>query len=217
MSNSLTTEQQSIILEEWNSREEDPPSLLELIRLVFPDKPNVDGRSKEGRSVKDFLSTHDIMADGAHVYRRVDKIELTEEQVQFIESNASMMNGREIARVVFSNNELTNLHQEVRTVNEYIKTLDLEPYESPEEVPEENYKPPKTFTSTLAKVNKYVPQKINRERITRQERKNVSMLSGFLGTYRFIHHINNFNSQTDRDLYESTFVRYTHDKSDLTQ
>jgi len=62
--NILTEEQKAKILEEWNSREENPPSLLELIRLTFPDKPNIDGRSKEGRSVKDFLASRDLKTQG---------------------------------------------------------------------------------------------------------------------------------------------------------
>ena len=38
----LTEEQQEKILSEWNSRSENPPSLLDLIRVAFPDK-TVDG------------------------------------------------------------------------------------------------------------------------------------------------------------------------------
>ena len=106
MSELLTEEQKNIILEEWNSREENPPSLLELIRLAFPDKPDIDGRSKEGRSVKAFLATRNLSADGAHVYKHKDKIDLTEEQIQFIENNAAMMKALEIAKVIFKNNEL---------------------------------------------------------------------------------------------------------------
>tara|TARA_Y100000593_G_scaffold86287_1_gene164725 strand:- start:2418 stop:3506 length:1089 start_codon:yes stop_codon:yes gene_type:complete len=218
MSELLTEEQKNIILEEWNSREENPPSLLELIRLAFPDKPDIDGRSKEGRSVKAFLATRNLSADGAHVYKHKDKIDLTEEQIQFIENNAAMMKALEIAKVIFKNNELTNLNQETRTVSEYIKSLDIEPYENTEEVPAaESYKPPKTFVAAVARVNKYVPGGINKEKITRQEKKNIETLMKFLETYRFVHHMNHYQTQTDRELYESSFIRYTYDKPDLTQ
>ena len=36
-------------------------------------------------------------------------------------------------------------------------------------------------------------------------------------TFRFNHQINNYETQNDRDLFESSFIRYTNDKSDLTQ
>ena len=109
----LTEFQEKIILEEWNSRLDNPPSLLELIKLAFPDQ-ELDGRTKEGRAVKTFLATRKIKARGAHEYQAKEKIELTQEHRQFIENNANMMNGREIAGVIFANPSLTNLHLQVR-------------------------------------------------------------------------------------------------------
>ena len=51
----LSEDQKENIVNEWNSRQRNPPSLLELIKIAFPDK-NVDGRSKEGKAVKGFSS-----------------------------------------------------------------------------------------------------------------------------------------------------------------
>ena len=39
----------------------------------------------------------------------------------------------------------------------------------------------------------------------------------YLHIFRFLHHINNLSTNTDRDLYESSFIRYTYDKPDLSQ
>ena len=61
MKHELTEEQKQSILNEWNSRPDSPPSLLELIKIAFPNQ-NLDGRTKEGRSVKEFLSTRSIKA-----------------------------------------------------------------------------------------------------------------------------------------------------------
>ena len=36
-------------------------------------------------------------------------------------------------------------------------------------------------------------------------------------TFRFLHQISTYNIETDRELFESSFVRYTWDKPDLTQ
>jgi hypothetical protein len=212
----LTPEQREIILNEWNSRIENPPALLELIKLAFPGQ-DLDGRTKEGRAVKAFLATRKIKARGAHEYQAKEKMELTSEHKQFIESNASMMNGREMACVIFANPELSNLHQEVRIVNDYIKSLDLQPYESPDEVPNEKYKPPETFHKTVNTVNKYVNNAIDKNKITSSVKKNIDALINYLSTFRFSHQINTYSSQTDRELFESSFIRYTHDKSDLSQ
>ena len=68
MSESLSKEQEDRILKLWESRVDNPPSLLEIIKEAFPDK-KVDGRSKEGRMVKEFLATKEIKARGAHEYQ----------------------------------------------------------------------------------------------------------------------------------------------------
>ena len=39
----LTEDQQKQIIDLWNSQENDPPSLLELVREAFPDVENADG------------------------------------------------------------------------------------------------------------------------------------------------------------------------------
>ena len=109
---SLSEDQKEKILNEWNSRLENPPSLLELIKLSYPDNPELDGRSKEGREIKTFLATRKIKAKGAHEYQAKEKIDLTEEQKQFIENNSSMMKSLEMAKVIFNNPSLTNLNQE---------------------------------------------------------------------------------------------------------
>lgn len=51
----LTEEQQLKLLNEWNNRPENPPSLVELVQLAF-GRDDLDGRSKEGKAVKTFFS-----------------------------------------------------------------------------------------------------------------------------------------------------------------
>jgi hypothetical protein len=38
-----------------------------------------------------------------------------------------------------------------------------------------------------------------------------------MNTHRFLHQINLYDDERDRELFESSFVRYTYDKGDLTQ
>ena len=212
----LTPKQQEDIISEWNSREENPPSLLELIKIAYPNE-KVDGRSKKGRLVKEFLATRKIKARGAHQYKAKEKIELSDEHEEFVRNNAQVMSATEIARIIFANNEITPLHQEPRTVNEYIKTLNFEPYESPQNIPSSTYKPPGTFDRTLSRINKYIYQSLEKSKMVPKEKKDVESTMGYLNTYRFTHQINSYSSQTSRDLFESSFIRYTYDKYDLTQ
>ena len=39
----------------------------------------------------------------------------------------------------------------------------------------------------------------------------------YMNTYRFSHQMGTYASLTDRELFESSFIRYTNDKNDLTQ
>ena len=200
----LTEDQKSDIIQEWNSRPENPPSLLEL-------------RSKEGKAVKAFLAEQSIKARAAQDYKHKE-IELTDDQKEFIDNNYKMMTFVEIARVIFANEKITNLNKEAKVVEAYIKEIDPS-HDSSEEinVTHDEYKPPSTFSLTLTKINKYIFDKWDKDNLVAKEKKNVESLLGYMNTYRFIHQINSYTAPTTRELFESSFVRYTCDKNDLTQ
>ena len=216
----LTPEQEQLIIDEWNSRVDNPPSLLELIRVAFPNT-DLDGRSKEGRLVKAFLATRKIKARGAHQYKPKEKTELTPEQIEYIGNNGVSFDYKPlaIAKVLFDNDDLTPLHPETRAVKEHLDSLDLKVTNQPpiQNQDSEEYKPPNTFDRTLTKVNRYVHEGIDKNKITPTQKKDVSALMGYLHTYRFIHQINSYNNEANRELFESSFVRYSYNKHDLTQ
>lgn len=213
----LTDEQKQAVINEWTDRETDPPSLLELIRIAYPDQPHLDGRSKEGKAVKAFLATREINPLASHQYQP-KKTELTEEHEEFINNNFGMMSSVEMARILFEDNGLTNLSAESRAVDEYAKTLNpAAAFQPNTQIPEENYKPPKTMHAAIIKVNSYVLNGIDKNKLTPRNKKDVNSLIGYMHTYRFLHQMNTYENQTDRELFESSFVRYTNDKSDLTQ
>tara|TARA_Y100001973_G_C5203076_1_gene339319 strand:- start:1076 stop:2164 length:1089 start_codon:yes stop_codon:yes gene_type:complete len=219
MSEKLTEQQELAVLKEWNDRPNDPPSLLELIRIAYPDK-NYDGRTKQGRAVKKFLTSRQIVADGAHVYKPKEKVELTEEHKEYISNNASMMSAVEIARIIFKDNKISNLNQEARSVAEYLETLDNKVvYQTQHESPPQSteYKLPKTILRMTQRINKYVHEGLKENELKTREKAGVEALMGYVHTYRFLHQINNYETQNDRDLFESSFIRYTYDKPDLTQ
>tara|TARA_Y100000004_G_scaffold72771_1_gene81670 strand:- start:3785 stop:4870 length:1086 start_codon:yes stop_codon:yes gene_type:complete len=216
----LNKSQKELIINEWNSRPDNPPSLLELINIAFPDQ-GLDGRTKEGRAVKAFLASRDIKARASHEYQSKKEIKLSEEDKLFIQNNLEFMSSVEMGRLIFKDNNLTNLNQEVRVIADYVKELTSSdqsvPFEPTEEIPAEEYKPPKTFDKTMYRVNKYVPDAINKEKITSKDKKNVKALIGYLNAYRFSYQMNTYTNNTDRDLFESSFIRYTHNKDDLSQ
>ena len=137
---------------------------------------------------------------------------------EFIGNNANTMGAVYLARIVFDDSSISNLHLETRVVNDYLKTLPPEiVHQDVRDIPEEGYAPPKTLDKTILLINGYVHNKIDKKKITAKQKKEVDSLIGYLNTYRFIHQINTFDNNRDRKLFESSFVRYTYDKSDLTQ
>lgn len=215
----ITDSQWEIIKKEWNKRPDKPPSILELTQLVFK-RPNLDGRSKEGRAIKIRLAEASLRAPTtAYDDRRKGVLDLSEGSISFITNNYRKMKAIEMARVIFDNNHLTNLCQETRTVSTYIKEnlKTSESFEDTDEVPNGNYAPPKTSEGVVRKINKYRFESIDRDRMTGKQRKDVNSLLGYLNTFRFRRQINTYTSSSDRDLFESTFLRYTYDKFDLTE
>lgn len=214
----LSEQQLLLILELWSSRLANPPSLMELVQLACPDKPDLDGRSKEAKEIKEFLATHLIKPRGSQVYVPKKSSDLSDEQKEYIANNVPTMSSVEMGRILFKDDKLTNLNKEIRTVNDYVKTLDSKVvHQNPEEVPSGEYRPPKTFERMLQRVNRYIHEGIDKDKLTGKQKRDINAIIGYVNTYRFIHQINMYDLTTDRELFESSFVRYTNDKPDLTE
>lgn len=215
----LTEEQQLKLLNEWNTRPENPPSLAELVKLAF-NRDDLDGRSKEGKAVKTFLASRQIKPKKSHEYEAKGLIELNLEQKEYISNNCATMTGIEIAKILFKNEALTNLSQETRSVLEYMKSIpsNIKYHQNENEnIATEEYRPPRSEERMIAKINRYILDGIDKNKLTHKHKKEINSLIGYMNTFRFCHQINLYDDEKDRELFESSFVRYTYDKSDLTQ
>lgn len=216
----LSDEQKNLIIKTWNDNKDNPPSLHQLTQLIFPDIPNVDGRSVYGKSIKKFLASRDLKIRTKSEYTPKDRVEFSPEQKDFIANNASMMTAVELARTLFNNYDLNNLSIESRSVQEYLDTLpkQVTTVQGDEDFQNlEDYKPPKNLERALVRVNKYVLDGIDKDKLSAKHKKDMTSLISYLHTYRFLHQIGAYTDPVDRELFESSFVRYTFDKSDLTQ
>ena len=88
----LTEDQQLKLLQEWNNRPNNPPSLAELVKLAF-DRDDLDGRSKEGKAVKQFLASRQIKPRKSHEYEAKGLLDLNDEQKEYISNNCHTMTG----------------------------------------------------------------------------------------------------------------------------
>lgn len=215
----LSNEQQLRLLNEWNSRPNNPPSLTELVQIAF-ERDDLDGRSKEGKAVKNFLASRQIKPKKSHEYQAKGLIDLSLEQKEYVSNNCITMTGLEIAKILFKNDSLTNLSQETRSILEYMKTIPNNikfNQEENENASTEEYRPPRSEERMIAKINRYVLDGVDKNKMTHKIKKDISSLIGYMNTFRFSHQINLYDDEKDRELFESSFVRYTYDKSDLSQ
>lgn len=214
----LTPEQEKIILDAFQGKDnKNLPSITDLVHLAFPQCSDADGRSKWGRAIKALLIAKGLSAVTKTEYNPVAKVELTEVQKEFIRNNQEGMSVVEMAKILFGNQQLTNLNIEPRVIAEYVRTLAPGDPSAGEDIPVEDYRPPKTVPGVLIRVDKYIfNHDINKEAMTAQHKAGLEALLSYLNTFRFINQINLYESQTSRDLFESSFVCYTYDKPDLT-
>ena len=215
----LTQDQKDLIIKTWNDRKDNPPSLQELTQIAFPDIPNIDGRSKHGKAVKNFLASRELKVKTKSEYTPKDRIEFTQEQKDYITNNASMMTAVDLARDLFNNYGLSNLSIEARSVQEYLDSLpkNIQSNVSDKEDDQGSYKPPKNLERALVRVNRYVLNGLDKDKLTAKQKKDLTSLISYLHTFRFLHQIGTYGTEEDRELFESSFIRYAYDKADLTQ
>lgn len=216
----LTESQQLIILEMLNANQDKPPMIKEIIEKVFGEKH--DARTFYGMAVRKFIGEKGLKFHKARDWVPEKVIVLTEEQKEFIGNNILNMKPLESARLLFNNENLTNLDLETRAIQKYIQELPMEVKmfsdAKSNQLNTEDYKPPKTEDQTLARINRYVTSaEYVKEKLTEKQKREVKFLMKYLHIHRFMVTINEYETVKERDLFESEYVRGTFNKSQLTQ
>jgi hypothetical protein len=217
----LTDEQEEFIWSAFNEGTSDLKKLTKLfVEKYYPDIPDnmKDGRSVYGRAVRGLLAEKGERARGKHEYQPVEE-KLDEKDEKYIDEHYRLQKIVPMGRAL-RGNHISGLHKITSLIREYMENkgyVELEDEIEEEGVSNGDYEPPKTFHSTLTKIVNYSPRSLDKNKITQKDKKNIDSLRGYLNTYRFIHQINSYNSQVQRDLFESSFIRYTNDKPDLSQ
>lgn len=191
-------------------------TLKEIIKLTF--KGELDGRSKQGMAVKEYLASQNKKAVPGQVYQpKKNELSLTEEQKEFIANNAASMKPLEITKTIFNNAELCPLNNEFKIVNAYYKSLDPGVRQDVSDEDLKEYSPPKQEAQAVARVNKYVKDGIKVGQLDSRQREYMTRLIKFMHTHRFLQEIIILKKNSERETFESAFVRFTWDKPDLTE
>jgi hypothetical protein len=211
----LTKDHESKVLELWESGTKD---LIKIIHEIFGE--DFDGRSKPGRAVRSFLASQDKKYKATNVYIKKN-FELTDEQKQFIKNNLDKLTGLEMTRTLLNDKTLTPLSAEHRAVFTYVDSLDEEhkisEYYKEGKTIETEYRGPRSTQQALVRINKYATRPINPEKLTSKEKQNIQAVLSYLNVHRYLLIMNEFVEQRDRDLMESSYVRFIYDKGNITE
>lgn len=211
------------IVEKWNLNPLKPPSIKDLLIALYGEEKvkadNLDSRTIQGRKIKEFLISKDINFRKSYLYEKKEAYILTEEEKKLIEENIRMP-FPEMVKVVFKNPDQNQLTLDSRAALAYknlISPKPVAPLEDLEDYADGKYNPPKSLSRAVVRVNKYVLDGLDAEKLTPQDKNNCFALIKYLHTYRFNSQINTYEGTDDRELFESTFIRCTYDKDDLTE
>ena len=208
---SLTKEQEVFIKDNYNKISD----LIELTRQAFKDD-SLDGRTKEGRAVREFLVNNNLNYNTTKKEKR-DDIEFTEEQEQFIiQYSKEEMSAYEISKILFPDVNITNLSKEVIEVARFIESIDESLLHPTESALNNTYFAPKSISRVIKKVNDYCQEEFVEKELSREDLDNLKSTMKFLRSPRFIQVINTYSSMDDRNLFEAEFIRSVWDKPDLT-
>tara|TARA_R110000851_G_scaffold311388_4_gene471547 strand:+ start:433 stop:1506 length:1074 start_codon:yes stop_codon:yes gene_type:complete len=205
----LTDDQKQFLRDNFKTE----TNLIILTQKCFDDD-TLDGRSREGRAVRKFLSENDMQYETKQ-HSKVEDIELTDGQKEFILDNIGEgLSSTAIANLIFKGKKLTPLCKESRTVLAYIKE------NSPEGDIEleltDRYVPPKAISRVLKKINDACDLELEESKINRQTVICVEKLRKNLSNSRYVEIMSNLRKSNDRLLFEDEFVRLTWEKPDLT-
>ena len=152
----LTEEQEGFIRDNYSVTQD----LIELTRATFNDE-TLDGRSKEGRAVKDFLLENNLEYNTTKK-EKVPDVNLTKEQGDFIKQYSSEgMNSLEIAKLIFPPEvEIKKLGKEQRAVIDFLEENAPDLVNSSEDALTSSWSPPRAIDKIVGKVNRYCAEKI---------------------------------------------------------
>lgn len=188
---------------------------MTITRKVFQDE-TLDGRSHQGRAVKKFLSQSNIKYKTCVETPKTQLISLSAEQKEFLMGD-NIENGvtaLEATRLCFKDRSIQSLSAHHRLVMDFLK--EFRPDLTEEQPLFEKWMAPKALSRAIKKVNDWTGSNFDELTMPTKQKRCCEKLLIYLQSFRFRETINQFSTASDRELFESEFVRVAWDKADLT-
>lgn len=179
----------------------------------------MDGRSKEGRAIKKFLVSRGKKYNTTKTEAN-NNFELSDRQKEMLMSDqiSSSLKPIEIARLVYENEDLKPLSLEHRVVLKFLEEFRPDVVDEGGAFANRRWSPPKSIQMTIRRANRWCDIKIKEDPklLSTKHKRFMEKLLEYLNIYKLSQTLNSFKTESDRDLFESEFIRATWDKPDLT-
>lgn len=217
----LTDEQKKMALELYPTVDHST-----LVKMVSGNQ-ELDSRSSFGKALKTFIAGLGLKPKT--IDHRKDPsldFELSETDKRFIENNIRSFRGKtlELARLIAKDEKVHALSKPFKVVYSYLKEIYPEAINSSDEpVDELEYRIPSTIQSLINLVNDYVTTgDMSRKvyvwgKLKSAEERCMRALMKYMRVYRVSYQAGQYERKSERELFLSTFIRFTHDKPDLTE
>lgn len=212
----------------------DKLDIITIARHIFKNN-ELTGHSAEAIRVKAYIVKR--FGGGVKVsVPRPDKpvvvpsLGLNDAQKEFLRNNIGGVSVEEATAVLFpqkyQNSKVDVSDKEYLDVYTYIRSL------NPDSIPKEDqladeaeYRPPGSIARMVPRINLYITKGSTDENkrfldpnnLKPQERKWVEALIGYAKTHRFVMLMNEYKKRVDRELAESSYVRWLYGKDDLLE
>jgi hypothetical protein len=199
--------------------------LGDMVPLVYGPDKKADGRTTEGRSIQAYLAGVGKTVTTTVPPPNDGPTELTPDQRLAVEKlSPRCRTTLELAQAVFNDKTIKQQSRPYKLVWEYRREVYPEGINMEDEpVDDKMYKPPTTIQSLIGLVNKWVPVGKTSKRaytfgmLKASEERCLDKLMGYIRTFSFTYTASQYERQVDRDLFISQFIRWAHDKPDLTE
>ena len=214
----LTPERETFLRLQWSRM-----SIEELARETFGDK-TLAANSPECDFVKLWIINESPKAKMLREEKNKIK-ELSEEQKEFINNHMDAgMSAFEITKLLFPNKKISPLNREFLLVQQHIKKFSPESIPKNEAIADGEYESPQSIFRLIPKVNKYIghfniegSKPLDAKSLSDRDIKNLKSMLINMNTHNFLAAINLYERESERELFESKFIRFTYDKPDLLQ
>jgi hypothetical protein len=227
----LTDEQKELICHLFATLPPEELNLKNITQKAF-NNTKLNGQTQEGRVVKGFMGSSGFEFKTRTTPVPKGAAPLTDDQKKQIDANiGGLVRGDigivELARLIWKNEGLSNLHQETRTVQSYyndkLEMMDAKDFDGiavpkirGDDIATDDYRAPKRNCEVIAKVNKYLGLSLKESELKQSEVKKIESLKRHLSVYRFIYQMNQYGKNSQRDLFEDSIVRSLYNEIDVS-